>query len=371
MKKYRFSLNKKDHSIIDICIKSNPNFDAQIVGVGEFGSTYEGDKSSVFYRYSIGSGTIKPFDYDKIVKENTVVHCDTREKAKVLHQWADSVGLKWIGGDSYLGLDRWNTHKEDTCYRLLNGRFSNINYYKEIGYTIYEYQDVILDKNKCYGGFVKEYDFFSESSKLKWPAHITSNPSGKSYFHTMFMSNKQKVNDCPICKAKKEFEGELPKKYRDAFEECLIYGNHMHVSAIINEGDKKEMNTLNQYKFRGEINLNVIINDAIREGKRSFIIMGKKNAVVAVLGNTMEAINDIQSSIEYDNGEFISQEERYISPFIFKIIEKKQVNEWIKFLREERKSFNKKILKIKDKIRKKTAKGQNNGDEFKVFTIGE
>lgn len=38
---------------------------------------------------------INLFDYKKIMQPNTVVHCDTEEKAKKLLEWADSRGSSW------------------------------------------------------------------------------------------------------------------------------------------------------------------------------------------------------------------------------------------------------------------------------------
>jgi hypothetical protein len=83
------------------------------------------------------------FDYDKIMKENVVVHCDTEEKANNLLLWADSKGLKWSDYKSYK-YNFWNVYWQKTCYDLYNGEFTNYNYYKNNNYKIYKYEDVIL-----------------------------------------------------------------------------------------------------------------------------------------------------------------------------------------------------------------------------------
>ena len=84
------------------------------------------------------------FNYDKIMKHNTVVHCDTEEKANNLLKWADSIGL--TKDNSYLN-NNWYIHKKETCYNLYYGKCSFYNYYKDYC-KIYKYEDVIMEENK-------------------------------------------------------------------------------------------------------------------------------------------------------------------------------------------------------------------------------
>jgi len=85
------------------------------------------------------------FDYDKIMKPNTVVHCDTKEKAINLIRWADSMGLKWCDGEKYtLTCNEWDIRKTQTCYGIYKGYFSPKEYYEIKGYTILKYEEVLI-----------------------------------------------------------------------------------------------------------------------------------------------------------------------------------------------------------------------------------
>ena len=86
------------------------------------------------------------FNYDKIMQPQTVVHCNTQEKANNLLKWADSMGLEWCDGRSYLTKNSWQTHKDETYYRLYGGSFGNINYSGND--IILKYEDVIMEENK-------------------------------------------------------------------------------------------------------------------------------------------------------------------------------------------------------------------------------
>lgn len=83
------------------------------------------------------------FDYDKIMKENVVVNCVTEEQAKNLLKWADSKGLKWCNGESYLKGTDWRVYGENTCYDLFLGTFGNL-YYDKDRYKILSYEEALL-----------------------------------------------------------------------------------------------------------------------------------------------------------------------------------------------------------------------------------
>lgn len=75
------------------------------------------------------------------------IHCDTEEKANKLLEAFDKLGKKWRDEKSYLDLkqNRWSSHNNFTCYSN-NCGYASIDFYKEDGYTIYEFEDVDLDK---------------------------------------------------------------------------------------------------------------------------------------------------------------------------------------------------------------------------------
>jgi hypothetical protein len=83
------------------------------------------------------------FDYNKIMQENTVVHCNTEEKAKKLLEWADSIGLKRHSGRSFKGVLAYT--EGGTYYDLYYGYTWDISYAKLKEYTILTYEEVLLN----------------------------------------------------------------------------------------------------------------------------------------------------------------------------------------------------------------------------------
>ena len=63
----------------------------------------------------------------------------------------------------------------------------------------------------------------------------------------------------------------------------------------INEKPKKE--TIQKYEFKGNLDISLIVSDAIRENRRSFIIMAETNVVVGVLKNTFMTIGNIEEDV--------------------------------------------------------------------------
>ena len=79
---------------------------------------------------------------DLKIDKNTVVHCTTEELANKVLAIADKLGYRWEG-ESYKGLNRWGTFKEQTCYNLTVGRLCNIYYYKNEKYNIIEAENFL------------------------------------------------------------------------------------------------------------------------------------------------------------------------------------------------------------------------------------
>lgn len=78
-------------------------------------------------------------------KKPLAIHCDTEEKANKLLEAFDKLGKEWISGLSYLAANCWETYKENTCYCNTNA-YSSVDYYKSKKYKIYEFEDVIFEK---------------------------------------------------------------------------------------------------------------------------------------------------------------------------------------------------------------------------------
>lgn len=74
-------------------------------------------------------------------KERLAIHCDTEEKAIRLLNKFDEMGKRWYSNNFYTAYTNWGIHRKETCYNNKNA-YCYEKYYKEKGYTIYEFEDV-------------------------------------------------------------------------------------------------------------------------------------------------------------------------------------------------------------------------------------
>lgn len=70
-----------------------------------------------------------------------VMHCKTEEEAKNFCQYLNSVGRTWNNKRSYLTDNHWNMYKDKMVYYFNSGEYSSVNYAKNSGYTILEWED--------------------------------------------------------------------------------------------------------------------------------------------------------------------------------------------------------------------------------------
>ena len=49
---------------------------------------------------------------------------------------AHKLGYRWVSGRYYIYNTRWESEKSKTCYRLIDGTYSDYNYFKKNDHTI-------------------------------------------------------------------------------------------------------------------------------------------------------------------------------------------------------------------------------------------
>ena len=81
------------------------------------------------------------------MQPKTVVHCKTDEEANELLKWANSQGLRWHDGSSYLERTYFGKFDE-MCYYITRGEYCEKVYYENKGYTILEYDEVLIKEQK-------------------------------------------------------------------------------------------------------------------------------------------------------------------------------------------------------------------------------
>ena len=83
------------------------------------------------------------FKHDIIKKPEVVICCNTRKKAKKFLSWAKSQGYCWIDGESFNNL-KYDYYLNHTCYQVDGGCFCSKSWYKTHGFTVINYEDVLL-----------------------------------------------------------------------------------------------------------------------------------------------------------------------------------------------------------------------------------
>lgn len=74
------------------------------------------------------------------------MHCKTEEEAKIFCRYLDSVGRKWVNGDSYMSITNWDNYDYNTCYGFNDGTYCDKIYFLTCDYyTILEFSDFEWD----------------------------------------------------------------------------------------------------------------------------------------------------------------------------------------------------------------------------------
>ncbi len=72
----------------------------------------------------------------EVIKENTVIHCETEEEANRVLGMAHTLGYKWWYGKGYEDNTEWYIYKSKMCYDLFEGSYSHYDYFNSKNHTI-------------------------------------------------------------------------------------------------------------------------------------------------------------------------------------------------------------------------------------------
>ncbi len=108
----------------------------------------------------------------EVIKVNTVIHCETEEEAERILGIAHELGRKWCRGESYENNTEWSDHKSKTCYRLIDGTYSNYNYFKNGIYDIIpstQIADLEPEKSTDWSPAPEDIEVMNKKEKEKLP----------------------------------------------------------------------------------------------------------------------------------------------------------------------------------------------------------
>ena len=112
-------------------------------------------------------------EFDKLYL-GKVVHCDTEEKANEFLALADSVGYKWVSGESLMKeFHSWETYEEKTCYHITKDGmlYAYTDHYIGNDHQIIEYQpqpkfkvgDKVRVKDGVYTLVIEEIEYHQKA----------------------------------------------------------------------------------------------------------------------------------------------------------------------------------------------------------------
>ena len=146
---------KKGNKVI--CVKISPGYGADPV----IGKIYEIVEDAVKGSSSINTEKLHYHDYDfkllvediigdarfnpRILRENIIINCVTKEQAIVLLNWASSFDRKWSDGQAYFSDNKWGMYGASMCYNIHSGEYCNIEHYIHHKYNVWTYEDALLD----------------------------------------------------------------------------------------------------------------------------------------------------------------------------------------------------------------------------------
>lgn len=74
-------------------------------------------------------------------KGRYVMWCKTEEEARDFCRYLDSVGRRWVDGDRYTEIIRYEDYGKRTCYNFNHGFVGGLPCYADLGFTILEWSD--------------------------------------------------------------------------------------------------------------------------------------------------------------------------------------------------------------------------------------
>ena len=109
------------------------------------------------------------------LKENECIHCETEEQANAICKLMHEAGLTWCFGDSYLSINNYDIHNQNTCYFPTDGQYDDLTFAKEENYTIYKAKEFLTQEAEIMNTIV---NINPDTSENEYPKvmKVSNNP---------------------------------------------------------------------------------------------------------------------------------------------------------------------------------------------------
>lgn len=191
------------------------------------------------------------FDWDLILQQNTVINCNTENKAKELLKEAHERGLKWCSDESYLDYNKWDEYMQNTCYCLSEGRHGSKPVCIEKNYTILSY-DVVLLKNKRTNLNVVSIKDLKKAKKIKLKGKRWIKRNCKSYSNSWFYPEQHTYIEHKTLISLETTVIEnfaIIEKSNDPYYQYISWNNHLFPLWLVDEIIEYKENKIKVEKF--------------------------------------------------------------------------------------------------------------------------
>lgn len=188
---------------------------------------------------------------EAVRRKDIVIHCNSEEKANILLEHADKIGLLWNSDQSYTpDSNRYRTYGSSTCYCLNSGTFANVNYYNaetSPKYTIVEFDNIEFEdeenKNvsKITNNTVNDNKKFNMIFNEKIEKETQEEPINKTYDSLLDENLSNSTNDDLIKTLR------YIKRVEDISNSCIDIDSN-----IYNEAQKKISKDIKDF-FEGDL----------------------------------------------------------------------------------------------------------------------
>lgn len=126
--------NNQDIKVSSISASNQNKYGGYIVVIHyEYEENFSNEFTTPNIRKKI---TLREFWTTLSIHRKICIHCDTKEKVKKFFENTNKANCK----DKE---DSWDEYKEATCFSAYG--YASIEYFKDNGYTIYEFEDIIFE----------------------------------------------------------------------------------------------------------------------------------------------------------------------------------------------------------------------------------
>jgi len=222
---------------------------------------------------------------EKFAKGNNAINCRSIFEMNELFCWMEKNGFDWFDGwHEEDAIGAWRCNCENKAYRV-NG-YSDVDYYKSIGVDVIKYHDLIkndVNMKNC-------DDVFKIGDRVV----VNGKQTVIDFKNTIGTIITDEDSQSPGIEFDKQYNNMHDCEFKGTPGFCYWVDRELISHHTPPNSNKK----LTSYKFRGDIDTDLLISDAIHDGTIAFVVVGD-NEVMLYSHTSCE---DFIKSIKFSRG---------------------------------------------------------------------